>query len=1287
MGVLDRTINVGISISEKITAWLRSKRTEEQEQEQEPEASCYDTLTPKTINDESMQEYFKALKFALLRNEVRNIAVTGNYGAGKSTVISSFIKYHSNADDKFINVSLAGFDMTEKVEDPEKNKEPEKRPFLQQEIELSILQQILYKEEPSTFPESKIERIQNKNLKHSLSAYLNFLKISLPMATLFGLLFFRKVYDFIGLPPGWYEHIEKFVNNHPNSFNTSKLIVILALVLLSSYFIISFASKIGIFDKKIKLNKISLLGGELETDGNKQSSLLNNCLDEIVYFFARSKYTNVVFEDLDRLGAPEIFVKLREINKVINNNRAKEKPVKFIYAVRDDLFTGAEVKSKFFDFIIPVVSFIDSRNSFALLKGIMNFNKEYERYLKMLAAYITDMRSMKNIVNEYHVFSKVVDSNEEIRLLSIVFYKNIFSTDYILSDKKTGLLYLIVRDFRTRSLQLEYFEYITQKLVDLKSEIKKIDKDAGSSLKDIRSEIISDIIPQHLWGAVELYITENYSDISIDIHKIVESEEAFVNAFSGDGLYIGHGSNKITIDVNSKRDEYLERKEILSKCNLDNNNKLHGECNVLEEKIKSKNTLPLKELIKLIGRKNFGTFCEGYFNEISKHDYVSDSQFKLLVSDMRNGGFDALYLLLSNGLILQDYMSYRSIFHKGAMSENDNDFIKAIGLDLSCEESNEKYFIDDVAKVIEELIDQNKIYSEGALHCQLITNLVSSNSLYMNGIITAMFQNTDEKIMSVFLSLYGRFDTREMFDNFITKALSNTGYLDKALKIVTERKNEKYSRDIAVSIVSNTSHKFSKNKNEYQKCIYELGIHIISLVDESKSENFMNNLRMSAVKYDKLFIPSTCVEIYCLRCIASYDLYKITKRNVGVAISCMLNGNISPGNVRKKPWTYALESNSIDVVNYFIDNINIFVKDVLISSRESAEYIRYILGVPTLSHESRILIIENMKFKFSSLSDLNVDTSFLMGDDTVSYHDLFYFYDHVTPGWTLLLEYISDSCYEKALNKYITKYSKKFGVCESGKCDEYYDALYGKIICNNNLDDATYKNILSSIDIVNSKLDTDLSSINFERLVRMKKIQLDEVLYRNYVTLFDITKYDLSETLVALFSQFQDIFMADTEFYLQWSDSEEFFEIVSNKLMHSELFEVEEKVNLVLYYASYYLECEDVNLPKDVLTRTLPLTADKEFRVKLFIKLISTGYLNEECFIRFCQLIDEEDLKAVFIQRTQATVTAIDEDNVLAILESLKEANFIKEYEHRDDGKFFISIKPRFISDSEMEND
>ena len=60
------------------------------------------------------------------------------------------------------------------------------------------------------------------------------------------------------------------------------------------------------------------------------------------------KYDVVFFEDLDRLNNAEIFVKLRELNILLNNDEAIKKPVKFVYAVRDDIFSDKD-RTKFFE--------------------------------------------------------------------------------------------------------------------------------------------------------------------------------------------------------------------------------------------------------------------------------------------------------------------------------------------------------------------------------------------------------------------------------------------------------------------------------------------------------------------------------------------------------------------------------------------------------------------------------------------------------------------------------------------------------------------------------------------------------------------------------------------------------------------------------------------------------------------------------------------------------------------------------------------------------------------------
>ncbi|MCF3191241.1 ATP-binding protein, partial [Pseudomonas aeruginosa] len=169
---------------------------------------------------------------------------------------------------------------------------------------------------------------------------------------------------------------------------------------------------------------IAFLQGSVDLTSNEQPSLLNNCLDEIVYFFSRSKYKIVIFEDLDRLGNTEVFIKLREINQIVNNNISTD-PVRFIYACRDDIFLGADIKTKFFDFILPIIPIMDSSNAYTLLKNkLNNFPVNKQLILKQMSAYINDMRSLQNIVNEFNLFKNVVNNTkDQEKIFALIFYK------------------------------------------------------------------------------------------------------------------------------------------------------------------------------------------------------------------------------------------------------------------------------------------------------------------------------------------------------------------------------------------------------------------------------------------------------------------------------------------------------------------------------------------------------------------------------------------------------------------------------------------------------------------------------------------------------------------------------------------------------------------------------------------------------------------------------------------------------------------------------------------------
>ena len=71
---------------------------------------------------------------------------------------------------------------------------------------------------------------------------------------------------------------------------------------------------------------------------------------------------------------------------------------------------------KFFDFIIPVVPYIDATNSGEYLKHrldeIRSTGMEFDitdEYIMNVAPFISDMRVLNSICNEFIVFKKTID--------------------------------------------------------------------------------------------------------------------------------------------------------------------------------------------------------------------------------------------------------------------------------------------------------------------------------------------------------------------------------------------------------------------------------------------------------------------------------------------------------------------------------------------------------------------------------------------------------------------------------------------------------------------------------------------------------------------------------------------------------------------------------------------------------------------------------------------------------------------------------------------------------------
>ena len=174
---------------------------------------------------------------------------------------------------------------------------------------------------------------------------------------------------------------------------------------------------------KIRINEVKVKDTTIGTENLDSESIFNKNMDEIVYFFEETKYRVVFFEDLDRLDSSKIFVQLRELNTLLNNSNTIKRPIVFVYAVKDDIFTE-EDRTKFFEFIIPVIPVINSTNSGEILLDLFKANdgESFKHditldYILDVSPYISDMRVLQNIHNEFLLYKRTLRAGQGLILL------------------------------------------------------------------------------------------------------------------------------------------------------------------------------------------------------------------------------------------------------------------------------------------------------------------------------------------------------------------------------------------------------------------------------------------------------------------------------------------------------------------------------------------------------------------------------------------------------------------------------------------------------------------------------------------------------------------------------------------------------------------------------------------------------------------------------------------------------------------------------------------------------
>ena len=389
----------------------------------------FNALAPELLN-ENEQIYTEALDYAFGNSDIKNIAITGIYGAGKSTVWKRYVKHKKL--ENYITVSLGKYE--DDINDGLSN-ENDQNIKDESRIERQLINQMLSQIKSEKILLSKYKF--NRNFSHKDIIFRLVLTVCFILSILVWLL---------------RESIYELLKNSIKDFSSDKL-----LYVCGPLFLLPMVIFLYLFyrENRVKISRINLQGAEAEfKDGNDDETVLDRDIKEIVYLLSSSGVEFVIFEDLDRYDSINIFTKLRELNFLLNSyvkTNGDGRIIRFVYMLKDGLFFSKS-RTKFFDFILPIVPVVDSKTSedkvITLLKNVDN--PPDKNIVSKISLYIDDMRLLKNIVNEYIVYSKVIPIGkidlDKNKLFSLVTLKISFLMNLIYCRRIRDILglYLII---------------------------------------------------------------------------------------------------------------------------------------------------------------------------------------------------------------------------------------------------------------------------------------------------------------------------------------------------------------------------------------------------------------------------------------------------------------------------------------------------------------------------------------------------------------------------------------------------------------------------------------------------------------------------------------------------------------------------------------------------------------------------------------------------------------------------------------------------------------------------
>ena len=630
------------------------KRPEEDKMEKEKDNNTqfiFESLTPVENNDLGIYE--SALNYVFDNPDIKNVALSGAYGAGKSSVLATYKKRTADKNRNYIHITLAHFDDEDESSDA--------RTIKESVLEGKILNQLIHQIPEKNIPQTNF-RVKSTAPKKTIIVYSLILSLLILLCL------------HLTMSSNWENFIQTFQDGRLKiylSLSVTPLAYLLSGILLFGLIAFLIYQAVKLQKNRRILKKLNLQGNEIEIFEDSKDSYFDKYLNEVLYLFENANADVIVFEDMDRFDANQIFERLREVNTLINL-RTKGRIIRFFYLLKDDIFTSKD-RTKFFDFIIPIVPVVDGSNSYDQFITHLQRNdllvKFDEHFLKGLSLYVDEMRLLKNICNEFLIYYNRLNTTEldYNKMLALITYKNLFPRDFSELQLGRGFVHALFENKES---------YISAEM----EKLGKVISEAEIRIEQLNSEAL-----------------DSSEELAIVYTKKREKYSTYWNHKEIDRLNTEEQSRKQRIE-----ERYA------------------GKVNELQELIdKTKRaitTLKAKPLHEIINRDNI----ESIFQTVEIDEIGNENQFLDVKS---NAYFPLLKYLIRNGYIDESFSDYMTYFYENSISRTDKIFLRSV---TDKKARNYEYELKEPQKVLEQL-DESDFDQEEILNYCLTDFLLQSH--------------------------------------------------------------------------------------------------------------------------------------------------------------------------------------------------------------------------------------------------------------------------------------------------------------------------------------------------------------------------------------------------------------------------------------------------------------------------------------------------------------------------------------------------------------------------------